>query len=260
LEHGICNLSVVPGRIEPSDKSEMITQLLFGEHFTILRRQEQWVYIRGAYDNYECWIDVKQFQEISPETFLELESREITTCMELFYVLEDQERGHYLPVTMGCSLPYFDGTSCNLEGFEYIFDGQTNSVKHGRLNQYVAETAGIYLNSPYLWGGRSPAGIDCSGFTQLVYKAAGIRLPRDAYQQAEEGTSLGFVEEAIAGDLAFFDNNEGKIIHVGIVLSDGFIIHASGRVRIDKLDHQGIFNRETGKYSHNLRVLKRIIR
>jgi hypothetical protein len=259
LEHGICNLSIVPGRLEPSDKSEMITQLLFGEHFTILRRQDSWVYIRCAYDNYECWIDIKQFQEISPETFLELESKEVTTCMELYYILEDQLQGQYLPVTIGCTLPYFDGSVCNLEGFEYIFDGQTNSVKHGRLNQFVTETATLYLNAPYLWGGRSPSGIDCSGFTQVVFKAAGIKLPRDAYQQAEVGQTLGFVEEAIAGDLAFFDNQEGKIVHVGILLGENHIIHASGKVRIDKLDHQGIFNLDAGKYTHNLRVVKRII-
>ncbi|MCC6768833.1 MAG: hydrolase Nlp/P60, partial [Bacteroidia bacterium] len=103
MEHGICNLSVVPGRLEPSDSSEMITQLLFGEHFTILRQEEQWVYIRCAYDNYECWIDQKQFQEISPETFQELEVRETTTCLELFYVLEDQDRSQYIPITLGCS-------------------------------------------------------------------------------------------------------------------------------------------------------------
>ena len=232
---------MVPGRLEPSDKSEMITQLLFGEHFTVIRQLDQWLYIRTAYDHYECWIDCKQMQEISPETFSELESKEITTCMELFYVLEDQEHGHYIPITIGCSLPYFDGLTCNLEGFEYHFDGQTNSVKHGKLPQFVSEIASLYLNAPYLWGGRSPLGIDCSGFTQVVFKAAGVRLPRDAYQQAEVGQTLG------------------KIIHVGIVLKDRFIIHASGKVRIDKLDHQGIFNRETGKYSHTLRVIKRIV-
>lgn len=259
MEYGICNLSVVPGRIEPSDKSEMITQLLFGEHFKILRRQGNWLYIRCAYDDYECWIDLKQFQEISAETFAELESREITTSLELFYILEDQDTGHFLPVTLGCSLPYFDGKFCNLEGFEFAFDGQTNSVKHGRVNDFIVGTAYSLLNSPYLWGGRSPLGIDCSGFTQVVYKTAGIRLPRDAWQQAEQGTTLGFIDEAQTGDLAFFDNAEGRIIHVGVLLGNGKIIHASGRVRIDSVDHQGIFNAETGDYTHNLRVVKRVI-
>lgn len=259
MHFGICNLSVVPGRIEPSDRSEQITQLLFGEHFKILRRQGGWLYIRCAYDQYECWIDAKQLQEISEETYNELESREITTSLELLYVLEDQENGHFLPVPIGCTLPYFDGHTCNLEGFEYKFDGQTNSVKHGRINQFIIEAAWSYLNAPYLWGGRSPLGIDCSGFTQVVFKIGGIRLQRDAWQQAEQGTILGFIEEAGAGDLAFFDNVEGRITHVGILLGGGKIIHASGRVRIDSIDHQGIFNNETGTYTHNLRLIKRVI-
>lgn len=259
MQHGICNLSVVPGRIEPSDKSEMITQLLFGEHFTILRKQGNWLYVRCSYDNYECWIDKKQCQEISFETWQELESREITVSMELFYILEDSERGFYQPVVIGSTLPYFDGTSCNLEGFEYGFDGQTNTVKHGKIEDFITQCAYTFINAPYLWGGRSPLGIDCSGFTQVVYKTAGIKLERDAYQQATQGTTLGFISEARAGDLAFFDNAEGRIIHVGIILPNQKIIHASGQVRIDAVDHQGIFNAETGVYTHQLRLIKRII-
>jgi cell wall-associated NlpC family hydrolase len=258
MNYGICNLSVVSGRIEPSDKSELITQLLFGEHFTVLRAQEQWLYIRCAYDNYECWIDNKQVQEISIETFTELESREITCTMELLSLLEDAENGVYLPVSIGSSLPYFDGKSCNLEGFEYTFDGQTNTVKHGKINQFIVESAFTFLHAPYLWGGRSALGIDCSGFTQLVYKIAGIKLDRDAYLQADQGSALGFIEETKPGDLAFFDNADGRIIHVGIILPDNKIIHASGKVRIDRIDHQGIFNEEIGKYTHNLRILKRL--
>jgi hypothetical protein len=259
MDSGICNLSVIPGRIEPSDRSEMVTQLLFGEHFTVLRQQGQWLYIRCAFDNYECWIDVKQCQEISRETFLELESRDITCTMELMYVLEDAERGHYQPVAIGSSLPYFDGKTCNLEGFEYVYDGQTNTVKHGNIQQFIIDTAYTYLNAPYLWGGRSPLGIDCSGFTQTVYKIAGLKLERDAYQQADKGLTLNFIEEAQPGDLAFFDNEEGRIIHVGILLGAGKIIHASGQVRIDKVDHQGIYNQEVGRYTHTLRLIKRVI-
>lgn len=259
MNHGICNLSVVPGRIEPSDKSEMITQLLFGEHFKILRKENNWIYIRCAYDQYECWIDKKQYQEISEETYNELESKEITSSMELFYILEDQENKQYIPVPLGCSLPYFDGLNCNLEGFEYTFDGQTNSVKNRKINDFIVETALLYLHAPYMWGGRSPLGIDCSGFTQMVFKTGGIRIPRDAYQQADIGNTLGFIEEAMQGDLAFFDNQEGRIIHVGIIIGGGKIIHASGKVRIDKIDHLGIYNEEEKNYSHNLRLIKRII-
>ena len=117
----------------------------------------------------------------------------------------------------------------------------------------------MYLNTPYLWGGRGPLGIDCSGFTQMVYRLQGVELPRDAYQQAEVGTTLSFIEESEAGDLAFFDNAEGKIIHVGMILADNHIIHASGKVRIDRLDQQGVFNAEERTHTHKLRLIKSII-
>ena len=122
----------------------------------------------------------------------------------------------------------------------------------------LIENALIYLNAPYLWGGRSPLGIDCSGLTQMVYRLQGIDLPRDAYQQAEVGTTLSFIEESEPGDLAFFDNNEGKVIHVGIIMENNHIIHASGKVRIDSIDQQGIFNKNLGKHTHKLRLIKSI--
>ena len=115
-----------------------------------------------------------------------------------------------------------------------------------------------YLNAPYLWGGRSPFGIDCSGFTQLVFKFAGIKLQRDAYQQGGQGSIINFIEEVQPGDLAFFSNDEGAIIHVGIMLKDNRIIHSSGKVRIDKIDHFGIYNAETKKHSHLLKLIKRM--
>jgi len=123
----------------------------------------------------------------------------------------------------------------------------------------VIDNAMMYLNSPYLWGGRTPFGIDCSGFSQMVYRLNGVDLPRDAHEQAEVGTTLSFVEESESGDLAFFDNNEGKIIHVGIILDSNSIIHASGKVRVDKIDQQGIFNQNSGIHTHKLRLIKKII-
>ena len=123
----------------------------------------------------------------------------------------------------------------------------------------ISENALLYLNAPYLWGGRSPLGIDCSGFTQMVYRLQGTKLPRDAYQQAEVGTTLSFIEESQSGDLAFFDDKEGKIIHVGIILENNHIIHSSGKVRIDRIDQQGIFNTEKGHHTHKLRLIKSII-
>jgi gamma-D-glutamyl-L-lysine dipeptidyl-peptidase len=256
---GICNLSVVPCRAEASDRSEMVTQLLFGEHFEVLEMLGKWVKIKHSFDAYECWIDKKQFQAISQETFAELQHSIRHLSTDLIQVVSSKENETIFPIVIGSSLPYFDGELCNLEGNEYSFEGSTILPTQVGDKVKILEFAYSYLNAPYLWGGRSPFGIDCSGFTQMVYKLAGEKLPRDAYQQAEIGTTLSFVEEAEPGDLAFFDNEEGKIIHVGIILEQGKIIHASGKVKLDALDHYGIFNLETKSYSHNLRLLKRII-
>ena len=123
----------------------------------------------------------------------------------------------------------------------------------------LVKTAFLYLNAPYLWGGKTPFGIDCSGFTQMVYKLNGYKLLRDVSQQATQGEALSFIEESQPGDLAFFDNSEGEIVHVGIIMKDNYIIHAYGKVRIDRLDQSGIYNTEARKHTHKLRVIKKII-
>jgi cell wall-associated NlpC family hydrolase len=160
---------------------------------------------------------------------------------------------------LGSSLPHFKDRTCRLGPTAYRFEGNVKCPEKLLTTKGIAENAYMYLHSPYLWGGRTPFGIDCSGFTQMVYKLAGIKLKRDAWQQAEQGSLIHLVDEARQGDLAFFDNDEGRIIHVGIVLPNNKIIHASGKVRLDSLDHHGIFNQETKKYTHNLRLIKRFV-
>lgn len=259
MNYGICHLSIIPCRLEPADTSEMVSQLLFGEHFKVIDERAKWIKVRNAWDNYEGWIDRNQYKEISRAQYTEYDKQKSFRCaMDLVGVIGAVETSIMQPIVIGSSLPKIqenDNVSLGDELFKY--DGMISNLS-SKEKERIVENAYLYLNAPYLWGGRSPFGIDCSGFSQLVYKLNGYKLPRDAYQQAEIGTTLSFVEESEPGDLAFFDNEEGRIIHVGILLADNHIIHASGKVRIDKIDHQGIFNINTRRYTHKLRLIKRI--
>lgn len=256
---GICHLSVIPCRIEPSDKSEMVSQLLFGEHFQVVNQKGNWCQIKNAFDNYLSWIDVRQFRQISDSLYKELSKIEIVSALDLVQVLTNDKDDQVVPVLIGSSLPFYSEDKFGFDDFTFIYNGQTNFTNTSNKRNTIVDTALMYINAPYLWGGRSPFGIDCSGLTQLAYKMAGVKINRDAFQQADQGYPLSFIEEAEPGDLAFFDNEEGRIIHVGILLSNNQIIHASGKVRIDKIDHQGIFNVDTKRYTHKLRLIKKVL-
>jgi gamma-D-glutamyl-L-lysine dipeptidyl-peptidase len=255
--YGYCHLPLVPCRAEPSNKSEMVTQLLFGEHFFIHEiKEDEWIKIESAIDGYQCWISFKQFRFISELEFNLISKNNHSQSVNLMSTLTDPEFGELI-IPSGARLPNLDGANFKIQNRSFTFLSKSIDTKNlptDRTN--IIETAKRFMNAPYLWGGKSILGIDCSGFTQLVYSLNGIQLKRDASQQAEQGQPLSFVEEAQAGDLAFFDNEEGKIVHVGIMLDNTTIIHASGQVRIDKIDHYGIFHTEKKKYSHLLRVIK----
>ncbi|MFY0604961.1 MAG: C40 family peptidase [Flavobacteriaceae bacterium] len=254
--YGICNLSIVPLRLEPSDATEMVSQVLFGEYFAILEREKKWSKIQLQYDNYEGYIDNKQYLEISEELYTQLSEENHTVSGEILNFISDS-RNNLTTIPIGCNLPFFDHTKFHLSSKKYNYDGITFT---GLLpKKEIISIAYLFLNSPYLWGGRTPFGIDCSGFTQMVYKLCGYHLQRDAKQQATQGEVLSFIEESEPGDLAFFDNDEGMITHVGIIMKDYYIIHAHGKVRIDLLDHSGIYNLDTKKHTHKLRVIKKII-
>lgn len=238
MEKGICIVSVAPVRAEDADRAEIITEILFGETCDILEVNKNWTKIKMHYDGYEGWMDTKQ---LKPTTAEILANRKTTIITEDF-----------------SSVMMHDGRTLLSMGSEVEFPTVSSRRSHD-LRESLVLTAREFLNIPYLWGGKSFFGVDCSGFTQLVFKVNNIKLPRDAYQQAEVGHALGFVEESRPGDLAFFDNSEGRIIHVGIMLADQKIIHASGKVRIDTLDSTGIFNKELNRHTHKLRFVKNIL-
>lgn len=249
MQYGLCNLGIVPIRLEPSDTSEMVTQALYGDYFKVLEQRKKWSRIRFAFDNYEGWIDNKQYQEIVEETYLDLSQSAINLSKDLIEFVSDALHNLY-PIPVGSDLN-------GLQLLNHSFEGKSLIAK--RPKSEIIKTSFLYLNAPYLWGGKTPFGIDCSGFTQMVYKLNGYEILRDASEQSTQGEALSFIEESEPGDLAFFDNAEGDIIHVGIIMKDNYIIHSHGKVRIDRLDHSGIYNIDKNIHTHKLRVIKKII-
>lgn len=249
MSHGIANLSIVSLRSEPLEVSELTSQVLYGEVFKILEKRKKWSKIRLEFDRCEGWIDNNQYLEISEVDFIRLLENPDRLSADLIEFIEDSDN-QLLTIPLGSTLS-------GLDFMGHQFDG--NSVKFRQPKSNLIETAFLYRNAPFLWGGKTPFGIDASGLTQMVYKLNGYHLYRTVEQQAKQGEALSFIEESEAGDLAFFDNNEGQIIHVGLIMPDNYIIHAFGKVRIDRLDHSGIYNKDLKMHTHKLRVIKKII-
>ena len=235
----------------------MVTQLLFGDSLKVLEEQGSWLKIQVEFDGYECWVDKKQVAQISEDEYNALLHKAPHYTSELLSLVSQNSTSLLYPIVLGTRLPHFADGQLKIGREGYNFDGVCQVSPNEPNRDKIVTMAMDYLNTPYLWGGKTPFGIDCSGLTQMVYRQNGLKLLRDANQQAEQGELLSFVEESQPGDLAFFDNDEGRIVHTGIVLSNQKIIHASGQVRIDSFDHQGIFNHHRKDYSHRLRLLKR---
>ncbi len=257
---GICQQTYIPVRAEPSEKAEMVSQILFGELFTIFEetKDKKFALIKLVNDGYEGWIDMKTIHPLESEEFAAFRKKQALVIQQPVRAGSPDEPGQTLWLSAG-SLLYPE------EGFFYAGNARYRIpddavVKDsGSRRDIITASCVFFMNMPYLWGGKSSFGTDCSGLVQNIYLQAGIRLPRDASQQALSGKTMSFISEAGAGDLAFFDNAEGAIVHTGIILDGNRIIHASGRVRTDRIDHQGIFSEEAGRYTHRLRVVKNVI-
>ncbi len=249
MQYGICNLSIIPLKHEPNNTNNLVSQVLYGEIFKVLEKRKTQSRIRLAFDGCEGWVDNNQYLEIEEAQYNKLKSELPILVSDLVEFIEAPNQQLY-PVTLGACLN-------GLLLLNHKHDGNFVTEKKAKSN--IVESSFLFLNAPYLQGGKTPFGIDCSGFTQMVYKLNGYKLLREASQQATQGEPLSFIEESEPGDLAFFDDNEGVITHVGIIMKDNYIIHAHGKVRIDRLDHSGIYNTDTKTHTHKLRVIKKVI-
>jgi cell wall-associated NlpC family hydrolase len=252
----ICCVPVSPLRAEPSHRTEMVSQLIFGECCEVLESiKDNWAHIRGIYDGYEGWCQTSHLAEID-----EKEYGQSINHLTPEWVTPLEYNGHPMMVPLGSSLTAMKGGRAHWRKNQVHYKGKTWDPAGASTDaKSIRHLVYKFLNTPYLWGGKTVFGVDCSGFTQTVFKFLGVPLLRDAYQQASQGESVGFLEETKVGDLAFFDNDEGKITHVGILLNAHEIIHSSGKVRIDKIDNMGILRSDDFQRTHHLRVVKRLI-
>ncbi|SDD45243.1 SH3 domain-containing protein [Mucilaginibacter pineti] len=251
MEYGICNLAVIPLRAEPNDRSEQVSQVLFGEAFEITEWKEKWVKIITSSDSYAGWIGRLQFAMLGHIAYKDLIHTEIPLTYRAVTQAWKITDNSVIYLPAGSSLTFLEGTRCRIGGDKFEIIGEIGE------REDIATTAKSFLNAPYLWGGRTHFGIDCSGFTQVVFNLNKIKIKRDASQQVNEGVLVNNIKQARLGDLAFFDNDEGKVTHVGILLNNEHIIHASGKVKIDLIDDKGIYSEELKRHTHKLHSIKR---
>jgi len=264
MDTGICIWSSVAVRAADRHSSEMVTQLLFGETYRVTEIGQEWVAIRTIDCSYEGWISRKQHTPISADALGNYLAAEPYLLRDAFLYVRDKVTHIAFPVFLGATFPMPVNGEFSMANHHFSVElpATTAPPHHDGLSDKqdrLLDVAFKFLNAPYLWGGRTIAGIDCSGFVQSVFKSIGIQLPRDASQQVNAGEVIDFVEEARIGDIAFFENEEGRIVHTGIVCGHQQIIHASGHVQINTLDDTGVYNHDLKHYTHQLRVIKRVL-
>ncbi len=260
MEYAIVLTPLVPVRDEASERSEMVTQLVFGDLLTIVGIDGEWVHVENSFDNYRGWVTGKMLTSLSKEEYEELVSTKPSLVRLPIIDIKEKNQNMPIRVSIGATLPGYDSASQQMRVAGRVFTVKNTSVykTDKTLVKDILRTASYFINTPYLWGGKSIMGIDCSGFVQIVYRLHNIDLPRDASQQINRGDAIDNFEDIRPGDLAFFHNEKGSVVHVGIVHTPKQIIHSSGDVHIDKLTEEGIWNERLNKYTHHNVVFRRI--
>jgi gamma-D-glutamyl-L-lysine dipeptidyl-peptidase len=251
----ICHVSAANVMKEASHYSALETQILFGEAITITEIKNNWCHITANCDGYNGWVLLSQFT-IVPQLPTIDNINSFTPSIAVH-----NQHSIYLPA--GASLPNCKNNQVQIG--DSVFTAINNCLQVNQLQwieKNIQEIVHSYRYVPYVWGGRTHAGIDCSGFSAMLYKYFNLPLKHEATWQSKQGTVVDFLQQAVCGDLAFFDDEEGDITHVGIMLNNAEIIHATetaGGVTIDDIDNAGIISRLTGKRTHQLRVIKRLL-
>ena len=268
--YAACRVPAAPVYKEPTHRSEMVNQLLFGEMVKIMEEGVRiWVKIKGIMDAYEGWVSLGQLEPVHEAVVFPRLSPETPMVVQPFTLLKTTDSSMIIPfgssllglrVPADASLADMKEAQGRFGNFHYTYKPESGKKPLKASVSDIHTITRLWLNAPYLWGGRTLTGVDCSGFAQTVFKVMGIRIPRDAWEQALKGMAVGFLQEAKAGDLAFFDDEQGNITHVGILLNEHEIIHAAGgtgKIQVDKIDNEGIVRSDNGLRTHRLRIIKR---
>ena len=248
--HAICHLAICPLRAEATDESEIVSQLVFGDYVTILSDGKPWIRVKNHADGYEGWMDFKQLKFIDSPDFQKGTEVKHPAVGNGQLILN----GPFgiLTIFLGATLPFYDGKQCVIGNDVYTLESNLFKAKI----EDIPLLCNSYLNAPYLWGGKSLFGIDCSGLTQNIFKAIGKQVPRDASQQVHIGLDIDWEDRQI-NDVVFYTTASSKVTHVGILKSKNEIIHAHGRVRIDSCSQKDIYNAEQDTYTHKFHSIKR---